>query len=251
MRILSDNTITNADVTGTNLYSYAGASNLKTFDLSKKMIAVIGETDIVLDFNADTSPVNCVVLCGSNLSSGASAVLSYSDTDPDIPELTIPLPKFSNFLQLWFLDSPVEKRFWKISISDPDPQGNDGVELGYIYIGEYIQIRNIQYPHSPALVPSSSVAESTTKQRTGSKIVNYRTVDFVAASVTQEEASVLLNVVKDKMNVDPIVLITYEDGYEKALYPPMYGVLNSSSYSYPADGAPDDISITFNFEEIR
>ena len=250
MRILGNNTITNATISASTVYSYANGDNLKTFDLSKRMKARTGEVDIILDFGTDSSDVNCVVLCGSNISESAVVELSYSDTDISSPDETIALTKFSNFNQVFFLDTAIEKRYWKISINDPDPQDSDGTEIGYIYIGEYTQLDSIVYPHEPTLNLLSSITMSPTRQITGAKTASYTSLSFTADNLTQAEVYLLLTMIEGKMNIDPVVVIPFDDDYDASLYPPRYGILTSTGYSYSQQGQPNNLSIDMTFEEV-
>jgi hypothetical protein len=250
MRILGDNTITNATITASTVYSYANGDQLKTFDLSKRMKGISGSVDIELDFGSDTSDVNCVVLCGSNISDSATVELSYSNTDIDTPDDTISLPKFSNFNQVFFLDTALDRRFWKIHIVDPDPQDSTGVEMGYLYIGEYTQLDYIVYPHEPTLNLSSTLTTSPTRQITGSKTIAYTSLSFTADNLTQAETYSLLDMIEGKMNIDPVVVIQDETDYDALLYPPRYGILTATSYSYAAQGQPNNISLGLTFEEV-
>lgn len=248
LRILADSQITNATITTSNGLSFAPPEKMQIFQLADKYKAASGIDQIVMDFNSSSSGVNCVALCGSNLSSNATATLSYSDTAPGSPEDTITLPTFSNFNQVWFLPASLDKRYWVIDINDPNPQGSSAFELGYLYIGEYTQINSVLFPHTPTLNIISQPATSGTGQEYGSKVMNQNSIEF-SADFTTDTLADMLEILQSKQNIDPVLLVPFEDSLDNALYPPRYGVLSSDSYAYPMDGTPGLYSLTLSHRE--
>ena len=248
MRLLADSQITNATVTTTNGLSFAPPEKMQIFQLADKYKANSGIDQIVMDFGTCTSVMNCVALCGSNLSSGASVSLSYSSTAPGSPEATISLPVFSNFNQVWFLPAAICKRFWVIDINDPDPQGSSAFELGYLYIGGYVQIDAPDFPISPALGVISQPATSGTAQEYGSKVMNQETTEFTAI-FDETELIEMFNIIKEKQNIDPVLLVPFEDSLDSSLYPPRYGVLSGDSYAYPMVDTPGVYQLSLSHRE--
>ena len=248
MILLADNQITNAEITATNSLSFAGEEKLQVFQLDNKFKASQGTTSILIDFGADVPDVSMVALCGTNISSSATMSLSYSDTTTI--ENTISLPSFSVFNQVWVLDSSLNKRFWTIDISDSDSQGADtlGVEIGYIYIGEYTNINMVTFPHSPALNIISTPSTSATGQEYGSKSFNQNTIEFTA-TFSRSEVYNILKIIKDKQNIDPVLIVPFEDDIDDLLYPPRYGVLSADSYAYPMMDNPDLYELSLSHRE--
>lgn len=248
MIILGDSNITDADISATNGLSFAGTEKLQIFQLSDKFKTTSGTTQIILDFGACTADIDTFVLCGTNISTGSSLSLSYSDTDPAFPETTISLPTFTSFNQIWMLDEPVCKRYWIIDIDDPDPQDSDGIEIGFIYCGERTQSYGVSFPHSPSLNLSSVPDLSATGQGYGSKGYNATSMEFTIESDKTGLES-MFSIVRAKQNIDPIVIVPFEDSLYNSLYPPMYGTLNADSYGYPMDGSPGIYAVSATFAE--
>ena len=248
MRLLADSQITAATITTTNGLSFAPPEKLQIFQLDNKYKANSGIDKIVADFNSTATNINCVALCGSNLSSGATVSLSYSATSTSSPEATISLPTFSNFNQVWFLPAALNKRYWWIDVNDPDPQGSSAFELGYLYIGEYTQIDFVSFPHTPTLNIISAPSTSGTAQEYGSKVMNQNSMEFTADFTTEELAD-LLEIIREKQNIDPVLLVPFEDSLDNVLYPPRYGVLSSDAYAYPMAGTPGLYNIALSHRE--
>ncbi len=235
MIILGDSQITNATIEGTNVLSFADEENLKVYQLSEKLKTTSGITKIILDFGSNDVDISAFALCGTNISSGATVSLCYSGTDITTPEETIPLPQFTNFNQVWIFDTVIQKRYWCVDISDPDPQDASALELGFIYVGEYTQIGSVGFPHSPSLNIASNPSVSATGQGYGSKGYTARSIEFTAYE-DKDGIEDIFSIVKSKQNIDPVLLIPFEDSLDNTLYPPMYCALTSDSYAYPMDG---------------
>lgn len=248
MILLADNQITNAEITATNPLSFAGEEKLQIFQLDNKFKASQGTTCITLDFGSDVPDIDMIALCGTNISSSATLSISYSDTTT--PGTPVTLPDFSTFNQVWILDTALNKRYWTIDIIDPDPQGDSavGVEIGYIYIGESIKINMVDFPHTPTLNLISIPSTSATGQEYGSKMFNQNTMEFTA-TFTRVELYEILSVIRQKQNIDPVVIVTYEDAIDDQLYPPRYGVLSADSYAYPMAGTPNLYEIALSHRE--
>lgn len=248
MRILSDNQITSATITATNTLSFAAEEKMQIFQLADKFKASQGNTVITVDYGATPPPINCVALCGTNISSGATMTLSYSSTAPTTPEATISLPAFSNFNQVWFLVAALQKRYWVINISDPDPQGDNGVNIGYLFMGQYVQLDQTEFPLTPTLGVISQPSTSATGQEYGSKILNQESTEF-SAFHDADELKTMLDIVRAKQNIDPVLLVPFEDSIDHPLYPPRYGVLSQDTYPYPMDGTPLYYRVSYTHRE--
>ena len=229
MRILGDSQITNADITATNIISPALTAKLQTFQLTDNMRTIAPTTEIFFTFNGDVPDIDCVALCGTNLTPSAVVTLSYSDVDINSPDLSIVLPVFSTLNQVFFLDSPVNKKFWKIEISDP---GNTILFFGYIYTGTYFQVPFVAYGHEPALVLNSNGSVSPTGQGYGSKIYNQFITDFTMYA-NYSDLETYLSIVQEKQNIDPVLIVEYEKSYDLSLYRPKYGILSNNSLPFP------------------
>ncbi len=105
-------------------------------------------------------------------------------------------------------------------------------KVGYLYIGKSISIDMVAFPHTPTLGVISAPATTATGQEYGSKQFNQEALEFTATFNEAELVSVL-SVIKQKQNIDPVVIIPFEDSVNSALYPPRYGVLFADSYPYP------------------
>ncbi len=250
MIILADSNINSATVTATNEKSFAPADNLKSYKTVKAFETTTSSTVIDLDFSDTEIDVNAVALCGTNLSESASIVLSYSDTDIEIPEATISLTTFTNFNQVFLLDELLERRFWRLSISDPDPQDNDGsLNIGFIYIGEYFDVGRASYPSTPTLNVIADSEVSATGSQYGQKVYNAITFSASAYITGATKAYNFLQIFRDRQTTDYILLIPYEDSLDNPLYRPLYGCFTSNSYAYALDGAAGIYAIPFSFSE--
>ena len=243
MRILADSQIGNAvSITATNVKSFAGTDKLQNYHLVDKTEINTGITQIIIDYGASPPPISSMALCGTNISPGATLSLGYSDTDPALPEMTIALPTFTTFNQVWFLSSTLTRRYWVIDINDPDPQDSTGVEIGHIKTGVYTQLDGRIFPSEPTLLIDDSPSTSATKQEYGSKGV---ASDDYSFTVQTDEAGTeeLRDIVRSVQRIEPVLWVPFEDSLSKPLYPPRFGVFTSASVPYPVDG-------TFNLFQI-
>lgn len=248
MRILADSVVTQATITATNTLSFSPESNLQIYQLADKWKCSQGTTQIVLDFGATVPDVDYVALCGTNISESATLSVSYSSTSPASPEVTTLLPAFSNFNQVWMYMTTVNRRYWMIDINDPDPQGANGIEIGYLSVGEYRQIESWDFPHTPTLNLSMIFSTSPTLQEYGTHVVDWNDMTYTVSGLSATEAAELLSFVKQAGNEEHFVLVQYEDSIDNPLYPPRYGIFTENSYSYQAEN-PNNYSLTFTFEE--
>ena len=252
MRIIADNNITDADITATNTLSFQDEEQLKIFQLAERFSTSTNNTDISLDFGTNIPVVDAIALCGTNLSEDSTINISYSNISPDIPEATIPITEFSTFNQILFLDVAQSKRYWVISISDPNPNNDDGssrLSLGYIYIGKYTQIDYVEYPSEPSANYQSIGSSSYTRQRFGSRGYRYFTSTFTCTDLTYTDLEELIDLIDSKQNVEPVVLVEYEDNYTMSLYRPKYGYLATTEYQFPMQTSSGDYTLSFSFEE--
>ncbi len=249
MRIIADSIIGEAvSITATNIKSFADTDRMQNYHLVDKSEFNTGDTTITIDLGTCGCAVNALALCGTNISDGATLSLSYSDTSPLAPENTIPLPVFSSFNQVWFLDSELVKRYWVIDISDPSPQDAAGINIGYIKAGVYTQVDAVIFPSEPVLNIADKPSVSPTGQGYGSKGVVIE--DFAATIQTDEAgAEAILDIVRSNQRIEPVLWVPFEDSINKSLYPPRFGVLNTESYPYPVDGAFDLFQISISLSE--
>lgn len=249
MIIHADNKITQATVTATNVLSYANEDRLKIFQLDNKMRISQGVTKIIIDYMSNIPDINSVILCGTNISPSATVTLSYSSVDPDTLEATIALSQYSTFNQAFVLPATYNKRYWIININDPDYQGEDaiGVEIGYIYIGKSINVEAVQFPYTPALNIVSRPSTSATAQEYGSKWFNQNSMEFTAI-LDDDSLEDILSIIEDKQNIDPVVVIPFEDSITNR-YRPRYGVLSQDSYPYPMVNNPGSYELALTHRE--
>jgi len=246
MRILGYSNITLADITATDIVSSTFTDKLKTFQLVDNMNTIANSTVIDLTFNTTEPEVNCVALCGTNLTSNAVITLSYSDTDIESPDASIVLPKFSTLNQVFFLTSVIQKKFWRITIED---SSLTTLFIGYIYIGKYLEFNTVEFPHTPGLNVVSNPSVNASGQGYGSKFYNANTVAFIFSGISYDDLVDILNIIQGKQNIDPVLLVEYEGSYELDLYRPKYGVLHLDSYPYPMVNDPLTYNLNVEFEE--
>ncbi len=245
MRILGDSNITTATLTATNLDSAAFVNKLKTFQLVDKMITNANSTIIDLTYDPTEPPVNCVAICGSSLTATATISLSYSDTDISSPEATIALPTFSSLNQIFFLSSTLQKKYWRLTISD---SSLSTIFIGYIYIGVYYQVPAVTFGHNAMLDIHSIPQQTETGQGYGSKRYNSMPLDFTTSGDLTEITN-LFTIIQNKQNIDPVLITEYEESYDLALYRPKYGVFSKTSYPFPMQNTPKFYAISLSFEE--
>lgn len=238
MRILANSVITDADITATNVLSFSGTEKLQIYQLDNKFKASSGTTQIVLDFGADTTNIDYVALCGTNISESATVTLGYSSSSPSSPEATISLPKWSTFNQIFMLDTALDKRYWVIDISDPDYQGDDaiGIEIGYLAIGKYKQFDDVVFPIGPSINILSELSTSATLQEYGTDTLDYWSSDFNIIARSDTVAADYVEYFRGLGNTEHCVIVERENYYDLALWPPHYGIITSTNYGYTADG---------------
>lgn len=248
MRICADSQITNATITWSNSRSFSPPNKLKIYQLVDKMLCTSGVTRGIIDFGSTNNNVNYFALCGTNISSSATVTLGYSNLDPDTPELEIPLPVFTNFNQIWFLPSPINRRYWMVDISDPSPQDSVGTEIGFVHMGAYTQIDVVDFPHVPLLRIGSVQAASPTYQEYGRKGTNVRSGEYIC-NINGSQIDVVLEKLAEIQSVDHVVVVPFENDIANNRYRPRYGILTAESYDYSSDGSSNLAKIRIPFEE--
>jgi len=229
MKILGDSNISEATITATNI-GYSGATDkLKTFVLSNNMRTLANNTVIDLDFSGDVPDMDTVALCGTNLTPSAVVQLSYSDTDINSPDAIITLPLFSTFNQVFLLSASLNKRYWRLTISD---SSLSEILIGYIYAGVALDIEYVEFGHSPELSMFSNPSVTATGQGYGSKFYNALPVEFTMLMKIDLLRS-YMDILQEKQNIDPVLLIEYIESYDIELYRPKYGVLINDKTPYP------------------
>jgi len=229
MKILGDSQITNADITATNILVPTQTDKLKNFQLTDNMRTIANSTVIDITFNGTIPNINSFALCGTNLTSNAVITLSYSNTDINSPENTITLPIFSTLHQVFFLANELNRKYWRISIIDTSLST---IFIGYIYTGVHFQVPFVGYGHEAFLDINSNSQITPTGQGYGSKIFNSMPVNFTMYA-NYADLEKFLAIIQEKQNIDPVLLIEYDNSYDLSLYRPKYGVLSNTSTAYP------------------
>ncbi len=229
MRILGDSHITEADIIATNIATEALTEKLKTFQLTDNMRTLANNTLIDFTFEGTPPTMDFVALCGTSFTDTAVIELSYSDTDINSPEATITLTKFSTLNQIFFLDTAISKKYWRLSISDASLAT---LFIGYLYVGKYFQVPAVAFGHAPALELFSTPSVTLTGQGYGGKTYNAMPVDFTMY-FDYDELVEYLAILQEKQDIDPVLLVEYENSYELVLYRPKYGSLVNTTNPYP------------------
>lgn len=246
MKILGDPKITDATITITNLEAEDDVNKLKTFQLSDRVDILTDNTVITVDFGASNIPaLDMLALCGTNLSENASIVLTYASVDIDSPDGLIQLDKFSNFNQLFLLEQVLQKRYLRFTISD---NTLDTLSFGYLYVGLSITAYAV-YPHTPALGVKAAQATTITGQEYGSKLYTLYQASWELADLQHDDVDAILQIVRERMNIEPVLVVEYEETYELNLYRPKYGVLTLTEYPYPMVSRPGTYNLELGFEE--
>ena len=246
MRILGDSNITDAAVTATNVLSATLTSKLKTFQLTDNMRTITNSTNIDFTFNGTVPDIDCIGLCGTNLTATSVVSVSYSDTNIEAPDATVSMTIFSSLNQVIFLSAALSKKYWRVSITDT---ALSTLFVGYLYVGEYLEISNVDFGHKAELNIFSDVAVSPTGQSYGGKLYNSMPVSFTM-QLDYDTLESYTAIVQEKYNVDPVLLIEFPESYALSLYRPKYGALTKSSIPYPMrDGTPLTYVVQAQLEE--
>jgi len=245
MIILGDSNISAADVTATNVLSATFTEKLKNFQLTDKMVTLTNDTDIDFTFNGTIPDINMISLCGSNLSSSAVVEVSYSDIDINSPDATVTMATFSTLNQVIFLGSTLNKKYWRVSITDATL---GSLFVGYLYCGVYLDIPYVEFGHNASMDIFSNSSLSPTGQQYGGKTYNALSVDFTML-LTYDKLNDYAAIKLEKQNIDPVVIIEYVDSYDNVLYRPKYGVLISDSVPYPQNKNTLNYAISDRLEE--
>lgn len=245
MKILGDSNITEADITATNLAAAALTDKLQTFQLSDNMRTLSNSTVIDFTFNGDIPNIDTIALCGTNLTSTSVINISYSDTDINSPDDTILLDPFSTLNQVIFLDTSLNKKYWRVSITDTSLST---IFIGYLYCGVSLTIPFVEFGHSAGFNIFSNQAVTPTGQGYGGKIYNSLPLDFTMfLSFTLLTAYIAIK--QAKQNIDPVLIVEYIESYDNILYRPKYGVLVNSDIQYPLSHNTLPYAISDRLEE--
>ncbi len=245
MKILGDSNITSADITATNTVSSIQINKLKTFQLADSMATTANSTVIDFTFNSTVPNIDTIAICGSNLTSNATVVLTYSNTSISSPDATISLPKYSTLNQVFMLSSTLNKKYWRLTITDTSLTT---LSIGYIYAGVALDITYVEFGHVPSLDMFSNPAVSRTGQGYGSKLYNALPLDFTMY-MTIDLLKSYLAMKQVKQNIDPVLVIEYIESYDVDIYRPKYGVLISTETPYPKSHNTLQYSISDRLEE--
>jgi hypothetical protein len=245
MIILGDSNITAATISATNVTSSIQRDKLKTFTLANQMRTTSGSTVIDLDFGTVSAPdVSMLGLCGTNLTQTAVIQVSYSDTNIAVPDATILLDPFSSFNQIMILPALLNKRYWRISISDA---ALTEIWLGYLYIGKYLNIPYIEFGHNSSLQLNSNPNVNSTGQGYGGKLYNSMPVSFTMFAYL-ETVQEYIRIKQVKQNIDPVLIVEFPSSYDIDIYRPKYGVL-TGDLTFPITQNNLTYSVSDTFEE--
>ena len=229
MIILGDSNIATSTLSATNVLSATVAERIKNFQLTDKLTTLTNSTDILFTYNNEIPDINMISLCGTNLSENAVVTVSYSDTNISSPDGSVTMTTFSTLNQVIFLGSTLNKKYWRISISDASLST---IFIGYLYCGVYLDIPFVEFGHSAAIQVFSNSSLTATGQQYGGKTYNALSVDFsmiLDYDLLNDYAAIKL----EKQNIDPVLMIEYIDSYDNVLYRPKYGVLINNEIPYP------------------
>lgn len=245
MKILGDSNISDATMSATNIGFSGYVNKLQTFVLADNMRTLANSTVIDFQFDGTIPDIDTIALCGTNLTPTAVVTLTYAAVDIDIPDATIVLPTFSTLNQVFLLGAAVNKKYWRISISDT---ALTTIFIGYIYAGVALDIQFVEFGHTPDLSIFSNSAVTTTGQGYGSKLYNAFPVEFTML-IKLADLQSYIAILQEKQNIDPVLLIEYTDSYDVDLYRPKYGVLINEQTQYPLTGNNLTYSVTARLEE--
>ncbi|MCP4395347.1 MAG: hypothetical protein GY804_13935 [Alphaproteobacteria bacterium] len=245
MKILGDSNITSADITATNTVSSLQAERLKTFQLSDCMRTLSNSTVIDFTFNGTVPNIDCISLCGTNLTSNATIVLSYSNTDISSPDASISLPLYSILNQVFFLSTELNRKYWRLTIADTSLTT---LQLGYLYTGVALDIPYVEFGRIPSMDIFSNPAVSMTGQGYGSKLYNSNSIDF-NMYMDIDLLKKYLAIKQVKQNIDPVLIVEYTESYDLDIYRPKYGVLINSENPYQKSHNHLQYSISDRLEE--
>lgn len=245
MKILGDSNITSAVITATNIVAAALTDKLKTFQLTDNMRTLSDSTVIDFTFNGTVPNIDTIALCGTNLTSTSVINVSYSDTDINSPDATILLTPFSTLNQVIFLDAAINKKFWRVSITDTS---QSTLFIGYLYCGVSLEIPFVEFGHNASLNIFSNSAVTPTGQGYGGKVYNSLPVDFTMF-LNLDLLTSYIEIIQEKQNIDPVLLIEYIDSYDNALYRPKYGVLINADIPFPQNKNNLNYAVSARLEE--
>lgn len=246
MRILGDSNIVDATITATNIATAELTDKLKTFQLVDNMRTLTNSTQIDLVFNAIQPNVNGISLCGTNLTDTSVITLSWSDTDINSPDDSIILYDFSTLNQVFFLDNILQKKFWRITITD---SAISTIFIGYLYIGVYLQFDTVIFPTINGINLKSVSKVTDTGQSYGSKIYNNYYTNLSIRRIKYELLEDLINLLLIKQNIDSILFVAYEDNYTLQLFRPKFGILTNVQQPFIMDRDAFIFGIDLSFKE--
>ena len=245
MKILGDSNITDADITATNIAAAALTAKLQTFQLTDNMRTISNSTVIDFTFNGTIPNIDTIALCGTNLTPNSVINISYSDTDINSPDATILLDPFSTLNQVMFLVSALNKKFWRVSITDTSLST---LFIGYLYVGVSLNIPFVEFGHNAELNVFSNPAVTPTGQGFGGKIYNSLPLDFTML-MRFDLLDSYISIKQEKQNIDPVLIVEYIDSYDNDLYRPKYGALVAAVNSFPMNKNNLNYAVSDRLEE--
>lgn len=247
MRINADHNITVATLSMTNRTSFKPETNMQNFLLSRYAESTGNNTKIIADFGTDIRDINMFSLVGTNLSENATITIGYSNTDPLIPDATIPLPLYTEVNQVWFFDTVQQWRYWVIDISDPDVQK---LQIGYLDCGIYTQINYVEFPSQPSSELVDNPTQSATGQPFGQKGYEVFLFSMRAVGLSLADKLLIRTIWQTVGRVEPLLLFMREGLMENPLNRPQWTRITNDTFPFALDGAPLLYDSSLDFREV-
>lgn len=230
-------------------------TQLTNYHLAKAFSFNGNEGTIGIEFDHAVS-VQDIILCGTNLTSSAIVKLEGNSTNSfSSPPYTKGLTLYSNG---YAGEQGINRsyKYWQISISDP---GVTYVEIGYLFIGDHLQLPGVDPGVDLTYNTETIVTLSKTRQSYADRGVNYFSSSFEFPYITDYSYDIdgktistredILEFWLENQGAVPFIMIIFEKSKDRI--PPMMGLINQDSLSFKFDDTLGFYSMKFNFAETK
>lgn len=242
MILLLDDLFIDATVTTGGLVSDDEIPKLKTSQLADAAQSILNDVDIEVDLGSDKE-FDIVALCGTSILPTATIKIIY-DTVPITGGSPFQnITDFSNLNQVLISDIVIIARYIKIEI-----RNGALFQIGNVRIGKKTGVQRVS-DLTPVMSYNSSSTITSSGQVYGRRNYNYFESSFTVLPLTYDDTETVITQLQRVQNVEPIVLIEFEDNITDKLYRPKYGIITDTSTQITSESHPSLYSLTLNFRE--
>ena len=160
--------------------------------------------------SGNTIEPDMVAIAGHNLTSGCTLKIQGNATDSwgGTPTIDETITHRDDIIVHVFTGAAL--RFWRLSIDD-DANTDGYLQIGRLMLGTLLQLPYVEPGENLPRETTSVASESISGQAFGDRGIERRVPGFQFPAVTEAERQLLLTMWESVQNIDPVVLVVWED----------------------------------------